>query len=73
MSLHTVDLMIIVAYLVGSAILGRWAPKVARYKILPLLLGLVIYILLRAIPIQIDSSSISASSSLSRPSSTSFL
>jgi hypothetical protein len=42
---------IIVAYLVGSAILGRWAPRVARYKILPLLLGLVIYILLRAIPI----------------------
>ena len=42
---------IIVAYLVGSAILGRWTPRVARYKILPLLLGLVIYILLRAIPI----------------------
>jgi hypothetical protein len=42
---------IIVAYLVGSAILGRWAPKVARYWILPLLLGLVIYVLLRAIPI----------------------
>ena len=41
---------LIVAYTIGSLILKRW-PKVARFRILSLLLGLVIYILLRAIPI----------------------
>jgi hypothetical protein len=42
---------IIVADLVGSLILKRLAPGVMRYRILPLLLGLVLYVLLRSIPI----------------------
>jgi cytoskeletal protein CcmA (bactofilin family) len=41
---------VIVAYLVGILILGRLAPKANQYKILPLLLGLVIYVLLAWIP-----------------------
>jgi cytoskeletal protein CcmA (bactofilin family) len=41
---------IVVAYLVGSLILTRLAPKAMEYRILPLLLGLVIYVLLRTIP-----------------------
>ncbi|MFN2291624.1 MAG: polymer-forming cytoskeletal protein [Anaerolineae bacterium] len=40
----------IVASLVGSLILKRLAPRSLRYRILPLLLGLVLYILLRSIP-----------------------
>ena len=40
----------IVAYLIGSLILDRW-PRVARYRILPLLLGVVLFVLLRSIPI----------------------
>jgi hypothetical protein len=41
---------IVVAHLVGSLILTRLAPKAMEYRILPLLLGLVIYVLLRTIP-----------------------
>jgi hypothetical protein len=41
---------VIVAYLAGSLILGRLAPKVAGYRFLLLLLGAVLYILLRSIP-----------------------
>ena len=41
---------IIVAFLVGSLILRRLAPKSLRYKILPLLLGLVLYVLLAWLP-----------------------
>ena len=40
----------IVAYLVGYLILERIAPKVAAHKFWPLLLGLIIYVLLRSIP-----------------------
>lgn len=41
---------VIVAYMVGMLILGRLAPKANQYKILPLLLGLAIYVLLAWIP-----------------------
>ena len=41
----------IVAYLVGSLILKRLAPSVLEYRILPLLLGLVLYVVLRSVPI----------------------
>jgi hypothetical protein len=41
---------VIVADLVGSLILKRLAPGVMKYRILPLLLGLVLYVLLRSIP-----------------------
>ncbi len=40
----------VVAYLVGLLILERLAPKVATHKFWPLLLGLIIYVLLRSIP-----------------------
>ncbi len=40
----------VVAYLVGFLILERLAPKVAAHKFWPLLLGLIIYVLLRSIP-----------------------
>jgi hypothetical protein len=40
----------VVAYLVGLLILERLAPKVAAHKFWPLLLGLIIYVLLRSIP-----------------------
>jgi cytoskeletal protein CcmA (bactofilin family) len=42
---------VIVADLVGSLILKRLAPKAMEYRILPLLLGLVLYVVLRSIPI----------------------
>jgi hypothetical protein len=41
---------VIVAYLVGGLILGRFAPRAAEYRILKLLLGLALYIVLRSIP-----------------------
>jgi hypothetical protein len=41
---------VIVSYLGGLLILERLAPRAARYWIWPLLLGLVLYVLLRAIP-----------------------
>jgi cytoskeletal protein CcmA (bactofilin family) len=41
---------VVVAYWAGKLILGRWAPRVAQYKFLLLLLGVVLYILLRSIP-----------------------
>lgn len=40
----------IVSYLGGLLILERLAPRAARYWIWPLLLGLILYVLLRAIP-----------------------
>jgi hypothetical protein len=39
-----------VAFLVGTLILRRLAPNSLRYKILPLLLGLVLYVLLAWLP-----------------------
>jgi len=42
--------IVIVADLVGSLILKRLAPGAMKYRILPLLLGLVLYLLLRSIP-----------------------
>jgi len=41
---------VIVTFLVGTLILARLAPKANHYKILPLLLGLVIYVLLAWLP-----------------------
>ena len=41
---------VIVAYLVGFLILKRLAPRAAAHRIVALLLGLAIYMLLRAIP-----------------------
>jgi len=41
---------VIVAFLVGTLILRRLAPKSLNYKILPLLLGLLIYVLLAWLP-----------------------
>ena len=41
---------VVIAYLAGCLILGRLAPKVARYRFLLLLFGAVLYILLRSIP-----------------------
>ena len=42
---------VIVADLVGTLILKRLAPRAMKYRILPLLLGLVLYMILRSIPI----------------------
>jgi hypothetical protein len=42
---------VIVADLVGSLILQRLSPRAMEYRILPLLLGLVLYVVLRCIPI----------------------
>jgi cytoskeletal protein CcmA (bactofilin family) len=41
----------IIADMVGTAILGRLAPRALEYRILPLLLGLVLYVVLRSIPL----------------------
>ena len=41
---------VIVTFLVGTLILERLAPKANQYKILPLLLGLLIYVLLAWLP-----------------------
>lgn len=41
---------VIAAFMVGALIFERLAPKANRYKILPLLLGLVLYVLLVSIP-----------------------
>ncbi len=41
---------VIVAFLVGSIILKRLAPSSLQYKILPLLLGLLVYVLLAWLP-----------------------
>jgi cytoskeletal protein CcmA (bactofilin family) len=41
----------IVAYVGGRLILDRLAPRTTRYKIVPLLLGLIIYVILHGIPI----------------------
>jgi uncharacterized membrane protein len=41
---------IIVAYLIGSIILGKISVKLSRYKILNLLIGILIYVLLISIP-----------------------
>jgi cytoskeletal protein CcmA (bactofilin family) len=41
---------VIVAFLVGTLILRRLAPNSVQYKILPLLLGLLIYVLLAWVP-----------------------
>ena len=41
---------VVVAELVGSLILSRLAPKVMTYRILPMLLGLVLYVVLRSLP-----------------------
>jgi hypothetical protein len=38
-------------YVVGTLILKRWAPTWLEYRVLPLLLGLVLYQVLRAIPL----------------------
>jgi hypothetical protein len=40
----------IVAYLAGTLILSLFAKKILKYKIIPLLLGLIIYVLLASIP-----------------------
>jgi hypothetical protein len=42
---------IIVAYVVGRLLLDRLAPKATRYKVVPLLLGLILYVILHGIPI----------------------
>lgn len=42
---------VIVAYLAGRVLLDRLGPKAIRYKIVPLLLGLIIYVILHGIPI----------------------
>lgn len=42
---------VIVADLVGSLILKKLSPSAMEYRILPLLLGLVLYVVLRSIPI----------------------
>lgn len=41
---------VIVAYLAGGLLLGRFAPRAAKYRFLNLLLGLALYIVLRSIP-----------------------
>jgi len=41
---------VIVAHLAGTLILERLAPRAAKYRLLPLVLGLVLYVLLRSIP-----------------------
>lgn len=40
-----------VAYLIGWLILNRLAPRTNRYRIVPLLLGLLLYVLIASIPI----------------------
>jgi len=42
---------VIVAYVGGRLLLDRLAPKATRYKVVPLLLGLIIYVILHGIPI----------------------
>jgi len=42
---------VIIAYLAGLLILKPIAPQIARHKVLPLVLGLVLYVLLAGIPI----------------------
>jgi hypothetical protein len=42
---------VVVAELVGGLILKRLAPRAMEYRILPLLLGLILYVVLRSIPI----------------------
>jgi len=42
---------IIVAYVGGRLLLDRRAPKATRYKVVPLLLGLLLYVILHGIPI----------------------
>jgi hypothetical protein len=42
---------VVVGYLLGQVILDRWAPKAAATKLWPLLLGIVVYGILRSIPI----------------------
>jgi cytoskeletal protein CcmA (bactofilin family) len=42
---------VIVADLVGSLILNRLAPRAMKYRILPLLLGLLLYVILRSVPV----------------------
>lgn len=42
---------VIVAFVGGRLILDRLAPKTTRYKVVPLLLGLVLYVILHGIPI----------------------
>lgn len=41
----------LVSYLIGRLILDRLAPRATRYKVVPLLLGLVIYVILSGISI----------------------
>lgn len=41
---------VIVAYLVGLMVLKPLGPKASRYKIVPLLVGLIVYVLLHSIP-----------------------
>jgi len=42
---------VIVAYVGGRILLDRLAPKATRHKVVPLLLGLVLYVILHGIPI----------------------
>ena len=42
---------VIVAFVGGRILLDRLAPKATRYKVVPLLLGLVLYVILHGIPI----------------------
>ncbi len=42
---------VIVADMIGTLILKRLSPQILEYRILPLLLGLVLYVILRSIPI----------------------
>ncbi len=41
---------VVVAYMAGRMILGRLLPRALRYRVWPLLLGVVLYMLLNAIP-----------------------
>jgi hypothetical protein len=42
---------VVISYLLGQVILDRWAPRAAATKLWPLLLGIVVYSILRSIPI----------------------
>lgn len=42
---------VIVAYVGGRILLDRLAPKATRYKVVPLLLGLILYVILHGLPI----------------------
>jgi len=42
---------VIVAYLIGKLALKPFMPKVEQYRMLPLLLGLIVYVLLHSIPL----------------------